>query len=195
MTIDGVPTLVQREPLAGGFAGIGRQVSNEDLETMGEEPLKFPVCQYPGCKGEGSYQIISGAGKPLSINRKGELVFGTPPEIIEQRMTPADKARLRAGLIGVIGPGIGVATQAPRTHVDVCQIHQTLPHAPKKPSKRYESGPYDSFVSAAARAQRVSARTREEAKLRSVKVDGKDQFYVQGDDGWLGYKGKLVQLP
>lgn len=192
-TLDGVPTVIPR-PSLGGTGDVGQLVDDDALRLMGEEPLRFPRCEFPKCDGEGQYQIISGSGKPLSINRKGELVFGDPPPLAEAVMSPNDRARAMAGLSGVVGPsGIAAARQAPKSHVDVCQIHRNLPHAPKEPKRRYRSGPYSSYQAAAARAHAVGSRTRYECRMRSEKVGGVDRWYVFGDDGAHGFKGSLVE--
>jgi hypothetical protein len=168
---------------------------------MGEEPQRAaPVCEFPKCDGAGTYQIFSQSGKPLSINRKGELVFGDAPPLGEHAMSPNEKARalagLPVGLEGIVGPsGVAVpaATLAPKSVLNVCHVHRVLPHAPKEPKKRYLTGPYASHQQAAARAHTVGARTRVTPEIRSQKVAGVDQWYVMGDDGERGYKGSLVE--
>ena len=130
--IDGVPTVVSQAPNIGE-AGTAQQVPNEDLPLMGETPEHWPTCEFPGCKGEGRYKIVAGSGKPLSISKCGELVFGAPPPVDVYGMSPGEQQR---ALVGVIGPSGVVGRIAPKSHVDVCLNHQHLPHAPSKPKPR-----------------------------------------------------------
>jgi hypothetical protein len=178
VVIDGVPTVVSQASNIGE-AGIGQLVSDDDLRLFGEEPERFPACEFPGCKGEGRYSIIAGGGKPLSINKRGELEFGTPPPIDEYGMSPQDVTRAKAGLVGVIGPSGAVGRQLPKSHVDVCLAHQSLPHAPGKPKTPRVAGPFKSYPRAGVEAHKVSLRVRSEAGIYSVKRDGVDEFYVR----------------
>lgn len=194
-TIDGVPTVIAR-PALSGEAGVGQLMTDEDLRALGEEPLRFPVCEFPGCKGEGRHQIVSGAGKPLSINHKGQLVFGDAPSVDAHEMSANDGARARAGLAGVVGPSGQMGQQVPKFHVDVCQIHQTLPNAPRKPKQRYQSGPYTSYITARQRAAKVGLRTRVEPAVFPLKQkNGAELWFVRGDDGVRPPRGiQLTEL-
>jgi hypothetical protein len=193
-TVDGVPTVIAR-PALTGEAGVGQQVPIEDLDALGMDRDTFPVCEFPACKGEGRHQIFSSAGKPLSINRKGELVFGDLDPMPHAGMSAADKSRAAAGLVGVVGPSGVVGTQMPKCFVNVCQDHQALPHAPKKAApKRYRSGPWSSYFRASHRAQQIGMRTRTEASVYPVKTDGVDAWYIDGDDGAPGWQGELVPV-
>ena len=175
--IDGVPHVVSTPAI--GDANVGQQITDEDLRLFGEEPERFPACEFPGCKGEGRYQIVAANGKPLSINKRGELEFGTPPPIDEYGMSPQDVTRAKAGLVGVIGPSGAVGRQLPKSHVDVCLAHQSLPHAPGKPKTPRVAGPFKSYPRAGVEAHKVSLRVRSEAGIYSVKRDGVDEFYVR----------------
>lgn len=191
-TVDGVPTIIGRPNTPAAAATL---VPDEELEALGlEVNSKFAQCEFPGCKGEGRYQIVSTAGKPVSINRKGELVFGERPPVPHAGMTAADKARAQAGAppAGIVGPSGLVGQQMAKFHLDVCFAHQTLPHAPKAPPKRYRSGPYASYFSAARRAEAIKIRTGSAgAAPVAANVDGAEVWYVVGDDGSPGWSGKL----
>ena len=187
VTVDGMPALAS---VPNGSVAAAQQATDQDLRLMGEEPLKFEACEVPGCKGEGRHEIRSGAGKPLSINSKGELVFHDVEPVHHYGMTASDKARAQAQALADvtggqvidlrIGPSGQVARQAPKVHVNVCQIHQWLPHAPKEPKKQYASGPWSSYVVASARAHEVGLR----APGSAVQViSEQSRFAVQGDDG------------
>jgi hypothetical protein len=194
-TIDGVQTVVPRGPL-GDARGIGTQVSDDELAAMDLDPEVFPACEFPRCKGEGRYRIQSATGRPLSINRDGQLVSGERRPVVHQRMSRHDRARARAGLQGVIGPGAGMAPAqlAEKTVVNVCLVHQNLPHAPIKSSLRFITGPYAGMVSASRRADDVRMRTGYEASVFVKKVNGKDSFYVRGDDAQAGYSGTVEEI-
>jgi hypothetical protein len=201
-TIDGVPTVVARAPV--GAAGVGQQVSEEDLRALGEEPLRFPVCEFPKCKGEGRNQIISSAGLPLSINREGQLVFGDPQHVDAHPMSANDKARaLAQGLANTLGteaseiivsPSHQVGQRVAKCHVDVCDKHNHLPHAPRKPRTLWISGPYPSYFSARRRAAGVGLRTRHEPSVLAARDGDREVWYVRGDDGAPGYKGGLTAM-
>lgn len=194
MIIDGVPTVVPRVT-APGAAGTGQQVSDEDLDMIGADRITHPECEVPGCTNEGSNQIFSSAGKPLSINRQGQLVFGNAPAMPHAGMTAADRARAEAGIAGVVGPSGVMAVQMPKCSVNVCWQHQTLPHAPKTAPKRFRSGPYGSYFAASRRAQEVGMRTRREPHVYPTKTaELTDEWWVEGDDGAAGYKGELEEL-
>jgi len=186
--IDGVDTVIAR-PALSGEAGVAQMVSDEDLRLMGEEPLKFPQCAAPGCKGEGRNQIISGAGKPVSVNHKGQLVFHDPEPVHHYGMSANDQALAQArGLANVTGGEVidlrfhfsgQVARQAPKLHVDVCDLHRDLPRAPQKPKQEREAGPFASHVQASTEAHKVELRTRKTPRLTVVKTSGSDQWFVR----------------
>jgi hypothetical protein len=205
-TIDGVSTVIPRPARTGGITA-AQLMTDDDLRSIGEEPLKFPVCEFPGCKDEGRNQIVSGAGKPLSISRKGELVFGDPLPVEAYEMSPNDKTRAMASSLAsalgteasqvVIGPSGQVAQQAPKFHVNVCEFHRHLPTAPRKPRpQRYQSGPYASYIAARKRSARVALRTRvEPAVLAMRQADGTEAWFIKGDDGVRPPRGiKLTEL-
>jgi hypothetical protein len=199
---DGVPTIVARPPLSD-HRNVAQQVSVDELRAMDQDVEKWPDCEFPGCKpgkGQGRYKIISGAGKPLSINRDGQLVVGTPNPIVEEKMSALDRARASLAGIGIevakfsASGGVQPAQLAPKSFVNVCLAHQTLPFAPKAPPKRFVSGPYPGIATASARANDVGLRTRRGGEVFSVKRHGRDEFYVRGDDGAPGYAGILEDM-
>jgi hypothetical protein len=198
---DGVPTVVARPPL-GAIRGIAQLVSEDELSAMGIDPERFPNCEVPGCKGQGRYKIISGSGKPLSINRHGQIVAGELQPLVEESMSRHDRARAELASIGIGqqfsragGAGVAPAQLSGKSFVNVCLEHQTLPVAPSAaPAKRYVSGPYAGYALATARRHSVMMRTRQEPEVFAVMENGRDAFYVRGDDGASGYSGKLVEL-
>jgi hypothetical protein len=193
--LDGQPVIVPRPPLGNAPDRAGQLVPNDELEAMGQEVERWPVCEVPSCHGEGRYQILSSAGRPLSINRKSELVLGDLKPMHEEKMTANDRARARAGLTGVIGPsGVAPAQLAVKSFVNVCLDHQFLEAAPYKSPKRYVSGPCSGLFKASERADQVAGRTGRAPTVDSVKVNGTEVFYVIGDDGSDGYQGKLTAL-
>jgi hypothetical protein len=205
-TIDGVPTVIGRNPV--GVAGIAKQVSNEDLDAMGIHHEVFPECEFPKCKGEGRSKIFSSAGRPLSINRKGELEFGELKPIPPRPMTINDRSRAVAGLrdvagpsglAGVVGPsGAGfVASQSPKAFVSVCFAHEQLPRAEAKAEpKRFRSGPYTSHIQAIKRANEIGLRQHRDPRLVPARdTDNSIVWFIEGDDGATGYKGTLTEMP
>jgi hypothetical protein len=197
--VDGVPTITPRAPRGRGFDSVGQQVSDEELAAMGDPRQRMPVCEVPGCGNESDYQIRVMSGKPLSVNRKGELVAGDLEPLDEFGMSANDRARAQAGM-GVIGPShVPPARLTPKTHVDVCPLHHVLPLAPKrnpKPVPRYVSGPYGGMHLAQARAAVVNARARSEvARPEAANVEGAETWFVVGDDGQGDFRGRLVALP
>jgi hypothetical protein len=174
-TVDGVPVVVSTPKIGGANdAGVAQIVPDEDLRLFGEEPPSFPVCEFPACKGEGRNQIISGAGRPLSINRKGELVFGDPPPVDEYGMTAAERNR---ALAGIVGPSGAVGRILPKSHIDVCEVHRSLPHAPKKPKTEHREV-FTSYPKASAAAHKIALRTRTEPKVTARKTPDGDSFEV-----------------
>ena len=170
--IDGAPTVIPTPNVVP--TDIGQIVPAEDMHLFGEEPPSFPACEFPGCNGEGSYSIVSGSGKPLSINRKGELVFGDAPPIDEYGMTAAERNR---ALLGVVGPSGAVGRMMPKCHVAVCVTHRSLPHAPKKPKTEHREE-FTSYPRAAAAAHKIGLRTRTEPKITARKTLDGDRFEV-----------------
>jgi hypothetical protein len=200
-TIDGTQVLLPRNRV--GPSNKAHQVSDDELLAMDITPDRFPVCEVPRCKGEGRYQIRSGSGRPLSVNAAGQLVSGDIPAVSRERMSPNDTARARAGVamteLASIGIGDGTvapARQAAKSHVDVCQIHQSLPPAPTAAAPvRFVSGPYKGYRIASRRAAAVDARTHEHPVTVPVKdASGAEVWYVRGDDGVKGYAGKLEEI-
>ena len=192
--IDGKPTVIASPSTS---APAGQLVTDDEMRLMGEEPIKFPPCEFPKCDNPAQNTIQSGAGKPLSINRKGELVFGKRQRLIVEGLSPREKTLVGAGLQGVVGPsGVQPAVQSVKSWVRVCEEHKNLPHAPKAPERRYKTGPYPSYILANARAAGVSTRTAKHASVQTVNgADGTQTFFVLDDDGMPGYKGKLREIP
>jgi hypothetical protein len=198
--VDGVPTITPRRPLGQGVNPIGQLVSDEELAAMGQPRRRMPVCDFPGCNNESSEKLMVVSGRPVSINRKGELVAGDFEPLDEFGMSANDRARAQLGM-GVIGPSnVPPARLTPKNYVDVCHLHRGLPlAAPKrkpKPTPRYVSGPYGGMHLAMARASVVNIRARAEvAKAEPVNAEGREVWVVVGDDGQGDFAGKLHRLP
>lgn len=196
--LDGQAVIMPRVPLGNVPNRAGQMVPPEELEAMGEEFIRQPQCDVPGCRNESQFSKRSSSGRPLSVNRRHEIVLGDLKPIHVEGMTRNQRARAQAGLKDVIGPSgadVRPAVLSEKSVVFLCLDHQYIPFAPdSKPApKRYVSGPYSGLFQASARADIVAGRTGRAPTVDSVKLDGTELFYVIGDDGSDGYAGTLVQ--